>query len=102
MQTITAALNSGSPSTCHGLLQEPSIDSPATSGRLPVRAGPEKLSVARLPVTGSDVFGREEDLVFLDNAWANPQVNVVTVVAWAGVGKSTLINGWLRRLAAEH
>ncbi len=28
--------------------------------------------------------------------------NVVTIVAWAGVGKSTLINHWLRGMAAEH
>jgi hypothetical protein len=40
-------------------------------------------------------------LAFLDKAWANRQVNVVTVVAWAGVGKSTLVNHWLRRLAAK-
>src|SRR6266446_4597495 len=32
----------------------------------------------------------------------NKDVNVVTIVAWAGVGKSTLVNHWLRRLAAEH
>src|SRR5271165_1976938 len=64
--------------------------------------GPEKISVARLPVTGSDVFGREDDIAFLDRAWANKDVNVVTIVAWAGVGKSTLVNHWLRRLAAEH
>src|SRR5580704_8675171 len=63
---------------------------------------PEKISVAKLPVTGSDVFGREEDLAILDKAWANPNINVVTIVAWAGVGKSTLINHWLRRLAADH
>jgi hypothetical protein len=65
------------------------------------RPGPKKISVARLPVTGSDVFGREEDIAFLDAAWAKPQTNVVTIVAWAGVGKSTLINHWLRRMAAE-
>src|SRR6202047_4894319 len=34
-------------------------------------------------------------------AWADSQVNVVSVVAWAGVGKSTLVNHWLRRLAAD-
>jgi hypothetical protein len=28
--------------------------------------------------------------------------NVVTIVAWAGAGKSTLVNHWLRRMAAEH
>jgi tetratricopeptide (TPR) repeat protein len=65
------------------------------------RHEPEKVSIARLPVTGSALFGRDEDLAFLDNAWTNPQVNAVSIVAWAGVGKSTLVNHWLRRLAAE-
>ncbi|HTD54237.1 MAG TPA: hypothetical protein VK670_02565 [Silvibacterium sp.] len=54
-----------------------------------------------MPVTGSDVFGREEDIAFLDDAWANQDVNVGSIVAWAGVGKSTLVNHWLRRMAAE-
>ena len=27
---------------------------------------PEKISVARLPITGSDLFGREEDIAFLE------------------------------------
>jgi serine/threonine protein kinase/predicted ATPase len=67
-----------------------------------VKSGPKKISVARLPVTGSDVFGREADIAFLDRAWANKDVNVVTIVAWAGVGKSTLVNHWLRRMAAKH
>jgi hypothetical protein len=63
---------------------------------------PEKISLSRLPITGSEVFGREEDLAFLDRAWANQHINVVTIVAWAGVGKSTLVNHWLERMAAEH
>jgi serine/threonine protein kinase len=54
----------------------------------PLKLGPKKVSVARLPVTGSDLFGREEDIAFLDRAWANKDVNVFTIVAWAGVGKS--------------
>src|SRR6201982_1815771 len=73
-----------------------------TTRHPPKRLGPEKISVARLPITGSDVFGREEDVAFLDDAWANQHINVVTIVAWAGVGKSTLVNHWLRRIAAEH
>ena len=73
-----------------------------TTRKPPKRLGPEKISVARLPVTGSDVFGREEDLAFLNDAWANQHVNVVTIVAWAGVGKSTLVNHWLGRMATEH
>ena len=71
--------------------------------RIPrARRGPKKISVARLPVTGSDLFGREEDIAFLDAAWANQDVNIVTIVAWAGMGKSTLVNHWLGRMAAEH
>ena len=35
------------------------------------RRGPKKVSLARLPVTGSDAFGREEDIAFLDAAWTN-------------------------------
>jgi serine/threonine protein kinase len=66
------------------------------------RLGPEKISVARLPVTGSDVFGREQDIALLDEASANQDVNVVTIVAWAGVGKSTLINHWLGQMAVEN
>jgi serine/threonine protein kinase/tetratricopeptide (TPR) repeat protein len=74
----------------------------AVNRKTGIRFGPKKISVARLPVTGGDVFGREEDIAFLEGAWANPQVNVVTIVAWAGVGKSTLVNHWLGRMAAEH
>ena len=64
--------------------------------------GPEKISIDRLPITGSDIFDREPDVAFLNDAWANRVVNVVTIVGGAGVGKSTLINEWLRRMAAEH
>jgi len=67
----------------------------------PTTARPEKISIARLAVTGSDLIGREDDIAFLDAAWKNSEVNVVTIAAWAGVGKSTLINHWLRRMPAE-
>jgi hypothetical protein len=29
-------------------------------------------------------------------------LNVVAIVVWAGVGKSTLVNHWLRRMAVKH
>ena len=77
-------------------------DSRVGTRKMPARLAPEKISVARLPVTGSDVFGPEEDIAFLDRAWAKQDVNVVTIVAWAGVGKSTLVNHWLGRMAAKH
>jgi hypothetical protein len=66
------------------------------------RLGPKKISIARLPVTGSNFFGRDADIAFLDEGWANQRVNVAAIIAWAGAGKSTLINQWLLRMAAEH
>ena len=101
--TITGAIDARRRITRQSLQKTPPAASRA--GELASRQqdwAPKKISVARLPVTGSDVFGREEDIAFLDAAWANQQVNVVTIVAWAGVGKSTLVNHWLRRMAAEH
>jgi hypothetical protein len=99
--TIIGAIDAKRRITRQSLLKTLLTDSCVAAGKPAVGLGPERISVARLPVTGSDVFGREEDVAFLDNAWANQHVNVVTIVAWAGVGKSTLVNHWLRRMAAE-
>jgi NACHT domain len=100
MAAITGAIDGERTITHQSLRNTP----PPISGArwLPARLGPERISVARLPITGSDMFGREEDIAFLDDAWTNQDVNVVTIVAWAGVGKSTLVNHWLRRMATDH
>ncbi len=99
--TITRRIDAGRRITRQSLDKTPSTASRAVTRRPPARLGPKKTSVARLPVTGSDVYGREEDIAYLNDAWTKQQVNVVTIVAWAGVGKSTLVNHWLRRMAAE-
>jgi serine/threonine protein kinase/predicted ATPase len=98
---ITDAVDGGRTITHQSLRQTVLTDLTSVTRTPSTRRGPEKISVARLPITASQVFGREEDVAFLDAAWANPQVNVVTIVAWAGVGKSTLVNHWLRRMATE-
>jgi len=100
--TITAAIEARRRITRQSLLKIPPTASGVGTRKPPARLAPKKISVARLPVTGSDVFGREDDIAFLDRAWAKQDVNVVTIVAWAGVGKSTLVNHWLRRMAARH
>jgi tRNA A-37 threonylcarbamoyl transferase component Bud32/predicted ATPase len=102
MPTITEAIDADRSITRQSFQRTQSADSRAAIRRRPARLGPKKISVAKLPVTGSELFGREEDIAYLNDAWANKGVNVVTIVAWAGVGKSTLINHWLRRMAAEH
>jgi serine/threonine protein kinase/tetratricopeptide (TPR) repeat protein len=101
MPTITAAIAARRRITHQSLQKIPLTGSRIGTRKPLARLAPEKISVARLPVTGSDVFGREEDIAFLDRAWANKNVHIVTIVAWAGVGKSTLVNHWLRRMAAK-
>jgi tetratricopeptide (TPR) repeat protein len=102
MPTITSAIESRRRVNPERLRKTTPANSRVGTRGPPARAGPRKISVARLPVTGSDLFGRDEDIAFLDAAWANRDVNVVTIVAWAGMGKTTLANCWLRRMAAEH
>lgn len=81
------------------------IDNPAYQSPAPpelVWALPEKFDITRLPVTGSELFGRQAQLELLDEAWDSAATNVVSFVAWGGVGKSTLINKWLERLAKDN
>ena len=102
LAAVRGAIDGGHIITRQSLQQIPPVDSSGVTWKPPTPRGPEKISVARLPITASLVFGRDEDLAFLDTAWVDPQVNVVSIVAWAGVGKSTLVNQWLRHMTAEH
>src|SRR6202011_384830 len=70
--TITGAIDARRRITRQSLQKTPSTASRVETRKPPARVAPKKISVARLPVTGSDLFGREEDIAFLDNAWANP------------------------------
>ena len=45
---------------------------------------PEDLSVGRLPVTGGRMFGREEELRALDEAWEDGGTHVLSFIAWGG------------------
>ena len=64
LPTITDAIEGGRTITYQSLGQMPDGDLHAAARKPSVRLGPEKISIARLPVTGSDIFGREEDIAF--------------------------------------
>jgi serine/threonine protein kinase len=101
--TIAGAIDARRRVTRQNLQKTPSTTSRVGTRKPSARLAltPKKISVARLPVTGSEVFGREEDIAFLDEAWANKDIKIVAIAAWAGVGKSTLVNHWLRRMAVD-
>jgi serine/threonine-protein kinase len=92
LSTITDAIEGGRTITYQSLGRLPTGDACALIKKELRRGGPEKISIARLPVTGSDIFGRGPDIAFLDDSWTNQGVNVVSIVAWAGFGKFTLVN----------
>jgi len=73
-----------------GTTPEPSPEERAPSG-------PEKVSLAKLPSTDPTLFGREGQLAALDAVWddSDSKTNVVSLVAWGGVGKTALVNKWL-------
>jgi tetratricopeptide (TPR) repeat protein len=48
------------------------------------------------------LFGREAELAALDAAWAKGTLNVYTLVAWGGAGKTSLVFHWVQtRFAAK-
>ncbi len=66
----------------------------------PLTAEP-RVSVARLPVTGPHMFGRDTMLRNLDHTWADDRTNVFALVAGGGVGKSALVNHWLAAMGQD-
>ena len=70
---------------------------------LPGSAAVVQLDTIRLPETPYErLVGRENELKRLDEAWGNPGVNILSLVAEAGAGKSALVNEWLKRMQAEN
>jgi hypothetical protein len=61
-----------------------------------------EISLSKMPVTGSKLFGRDKELDFLDQAWKEGKFHVITLTAWGGVGKTALVNGWINRMEAEN
>lgn len=48
------------------------------------------------------LFGRETELAALDTAWEKEALNVYTLVAWGGAGKTSLVFHWVQtRFAAK-
>lgn len=63
---------------------------------------PEKVDIDRMPVTGAELFGRKKELELLDESWESDNIHMVSLVAWGGVGKSTLVNRWLGKMALDN
>ncbi|OQX06250.1 MAG: hypothetical protein BWK80_51015, partial [Desulfobacteraceae bacterium IS3] len=58
-----------------------------------------KVDLSSLPTTSPDLFGRSSEVEMLDRCWDSPKTSIVVLVAWGGVGKTSLVNHWLASMA---
>ena len=58
-------------------------------GRLEGRS--TQVSPSRMPNTGDILVGRSRELGRLTRAWNDPKTNLISIVAWGGVGKTSLV-----------
>ena len=72
----------------------------AHAGATPV--GRTQIAPSRLRHGAYRLFGREKELASLEQAWADPSTHVVVILAWGGVGKTSLVIEWLAQRAALH
>lgn len=84
----------------HQVVGDPKYRLPAPPA--PKWGPPEAIDIARLPETEYRLFGRRSTLEMLDKYWSSGEKNLISLVAWGGVGKSTLVNRWLDLLSADN
>jgi DNA-binding winged helix-turn-helix (wHTH) protein len=72
-----------------------------TNGRPPKKVATEEqrptdpeVHVAKLPTVNPLLIGREDELKQLDEAWTDPNIRLVSIVAYGGVGKTSLALNW--------
>ena len=88
-------------------LHDPAYAPPSPPPEWPALA-PELIDLTRLPETGSALFGRDDELKLLDEAWQSADqpikepTRIVAFTAHGGVGKSTLVNHWLNEMKRDH
>jgi tetratricopeptide (TPR) repeat protein len=81
----------------HGILNPVSLP-PAAAGFVPM---PPKIYTSKLPSTVPILFGRDDALEQLDRTWDNPLCHILELVAFGGVGKTSLVNNWLLGMAEK-
>jgi len=76
--------------------------SPATGPTLSIPTPLPQISPTRLRHGADHLFGREPELAALDQVWNDPAKHILTIVAWGGVGKTSLVVEWMARKSATN
>jgi len=72
---------------------------------VPAGAAPKtpeiRTSIQKLPTADPHVFGRQAELDWLEQAWSNPDTNIIQIIAPGGAGKTALMTRWYRPHLAD-
>jgi hypothetical protein len=72
------------------------------AGGEPLRT-PSIIHITGLPETAYErLVGRDAELKRLDEAWADRKINIISLLAEGGAGKSALANEWLKRMQVDN
>ena len=74
----------------------------ATSNVTHLDLGERNIAPSRLRHVAQNLVGRDNDLYELDRAWNSSNVHVLSIVAWGGVGKTSLVAKWTANLAGKN
>jgi tetratricopeptide (TPR) repeat protein len=78
------------------------VRNPSTNSATPSQTN-QLINYTGLPETAYEhLVGRDAELTRLDEAWADRNTNILSLVAEGGAGKSALVNEWLKRMQADH
>jgi hypothetical protein len=80
---------------------EPEAQAPAATEVMISAAGPP-VTWAHDPEHVRHFVGRTDELNRLDRWCADPEVRLIGVTAWGGVGKTTLVTEWIGRWSGAH
>ena len=83
-----------------GPARHPSERAASTQKTLPSNPQKPIVDLNAMPTSRGEIVGRENELKWLDDAWDDDNTRVVSVIAWGGAGKSSLINRWLNNMSA--
>jgi len=58
----------------------------------------DKISLSSLPSTDLNLVGRRLEIEAIDRAWHAGKINCLQIIAFGGIGKSSLVNAWLSQV----
>lgn len=60
------------------------------------------VDITRLPQTRYELYGRDKELTLLNETWESGKLNIISFVAYGGVGKSSLVKKWVEKLQRDN